>query len=221
MQPIHVYTIEYPCRIPDMAFYSLLARLPEDIQQKIKRYRRWQDTYGCLFGKYLLLSALQDNGHPDDLERMQYTIHGRPYLVNGPDFNISHSGSRAVCAIAQDDKIGIDIEEIKSMDISDFKDQFSTAEWQTIITAPDQLDAFYCYWTAKECILKADGRGITASLSRLEIDGCHEIVFEDRRWNLLRIPSFNNYACHIASGKPAAGFRLKELTSDELLSFYP
>jgi 4'-phosphopantetheinyl transferase len=213
---VPIYTIDYPDRIPDQVFDTLLVQLPRDIRQKVKNYKRWQDAYGCLFGKHLLVSAFQANGYPINLEDLKYNVYGRPYFENGPDFNISHSGNKVVCILGDHRKVGIDIEEMRHTDIDDFKDQFSSREWHMIKSARDPLITFYEYWTAKECILKADGQGINASLPDLEIGHDAAIYFEDRLWNLFCIPLSKNYACHIASEGAIAGYRLQTFPIDAL-----
>ena len=86
------------------------------------------------------MTALAESGWPTSLEGLEYTGFGRPYLPNGPDFNISHSGRRAVCIIARHGKAGIDLEEIRDMPIGDYKEQFSPEEWAVITTSPTPLD---------------------------------------------------------------------------------
>jgi 4'-phosphopantetheinyl transferase len=65
--------------------------------------------------------------------------------------------------------VGIDLEEIRELAIDDFRDQFTEGEWKTIVSAREPLITFYHYWTAKECIIKADGRGLNLPLASLEI----------------------------------------------------
>ena len=91
---IRIYSTEYKEPIPDDALQTLVTGLPPDIIAKARRFRRWQDAYGCLLGKLLLATALKEGGWPADLHHLQYTGYGRPFLSDGPDFNISHSGHR-------------------------------------------------------------------------------------------------------------------------------
>lgn len=92
----------------------------------------------------------------------------------------------------------VDLEEIRDMAIEDFKPQFTDIEWLAIQKSEEPLRAFYHFWTAKESILKADGRGLNLPLADLTIDNSQEIVLYGCRWSIKNIPFFINYACHVA-----------------------
>jgi 4'-phosphopantetheinyl transferase len=213
-----IYSTEYNTPLANEVLQHLLTRLPFEIAAKVQRYRRWQDAYGCLFGKLLLMEALKAAGRPADLGLLQYTNYGRPYLQDAPDFNISHSGHRVVCIVAKKGRVGIDLEEIKDLNIEDFKDQFSPEEWKAINDAAGPLQAFYHYWTAKECLSKADGRGLNLPLASLKIEDGMSVRLDGRRWNLHVLSHFTNYACHVATEDPVEQMSLKEFSLNELAS---
>jgi 4'-phosphopantetheinyl transferase len=195
---IRIYSAEYPTPLPLPHFLALLHKLPSAIRQKVEKFNRWQDAYGSLFGKILLVRALQDAGLSGDLNELLYTQYGKPYLPKAPDFNISHSGNRVVCIMYDGGRVAIDLEEIRDLHIDDLKPQFSDSEWQAIQHSAEPLHAFYHFWTAKESILKADGRGLNLSLADLNIDSSQEVLVDGCLWNIRKIHSFANYACHIA-----------------------
>ena len=140
---IEIYATEYRTELSADIFLSLLERLSPALREKVRKYKRWEDAYGCLFGKLLLIRALHDKGFRGDLNELQYTEYGKPYLKDAPDFNISHSGNLVVCILSREGRVGIDVEEIRELPISDFKDQFTAIEWQIIQTAKEPLLAFY------------------------------------------------------------------------------
>lgn len=222
---IRIYSAEYREQVSLEVWRSLLAPLPVDITQKVEKYRRWQDAYGCLFGKLLLTAALREEGFPGNLSDLKYTDYGRPYLENGPDFNISHSGNRVVCILGNQGRVGIDLEEIRELAIGDFKDQFTPGEWRTIVNAREPLITFYHYWTAKECIIKADGRGLNLPLAKLEIPFAgpgapsdapdRRIWLAERCWNIRTVFFFKNYACHIAAEEQVDDVELREISVGE------
>lgn len=198
-----IHSIEYREPFAAEVLQSLLYSMPEEIRERVGKYKRWQDAYGCLLGKYLLRMALQEEGYTGDLKELKYSAYGRPYLENGPDFNIAHSGHRVVCIVSRRGRIGIDLEEIRDLDINDFKDQFSIKEWEIITKAAEPIKTFYYYWTAKECLSKADGRGLSLPLTDL---------LENRRWNLYPFTFFEQYASHIAAEGGDYRFLIKEYT---------
>jgi len=111
-------------------YQRYLVTLPPAHQERILRYKFWQDAQRCLFGKLLLEHGLRELGfHNLTLQNIKYTQFQRPYFeYEKVDFNISHSGTLVVCAIAANIRIGIDIEEIKPIDTNDFRDYFSAFE---------------------------------------------------------------------------------------------
>jgi 4'-phosphopantetheinyl transferase len=233
-----VYSFEYRAQFPADILQLLLRHLPADIREKAGKFRRWQDAHAFIFGKHLLMTALQEEGFPNQLSALQYTSNGRPHLPNGPDFNLTHSGNRVACAISRHGRLGIDIEEVRNLDITDFQKQFSAREWQSITTSADPLRTFYHYWTAKESAIKADGRGLTLPLNELNIEtgtgmtaetGTDTAIHTDTctnpsihtnatiridtvTWHLQNIHHlFPGYACHIASEYPPTNIRLRDI----------
>jgi 4'-phosphopantetheinyl transferase len=212
-----IYSIAYPNRVPDGAFGSLLDRMPGAIVQKITRYRRWEDAHASLFGKLLLMTALAEAGSTATLHDLQYNAFQRPFLDKGPDFNITHSGNRVACILGRTGRVGIDLEAIRPMPIEDFRQQFTQGEWAAITGAPESMSVFYHYWTAKESLIKADGRGLNIPLDQLVIDQGPGIVLGDREWQLRRIDAFMGYACHIATEGSCEPI-IKEMSLAEILT---
>ena len=215
---IRIYSTSYKDPVSTEIWQSLLSQLPVDLNQKIRKYRRWQDAHASLFGKHLLLLALRKEGLTGDLNNLQYTPYGRPYLAGGPDFNISHSGTRVVCILGSQGGVGIDLEEIRELSIADFRDQFTEGEWRAIQQSAKPLEAFYHFWTAKECLSKADGRGLNLPLADLRIENNTKISLGGRVWNIRVVNGFPDYICHMASEEPVGEPLLTELSSIEILA---
>jgi 4'-phosphopantetheinyl transferase len=219
---LHLYSTVYPEPLSPTAFQGLLSRLPPELQQKVSAYRRWQDAYGSLFGKLLLKRALLQAGLSGDLAGLRITAYGRPYLEGygrsypdgSADFNISHSGNRVVCILSTQGRVGIDLEETGDITISDFQSQFTPSEWAAITGAAIPLQTFYHYWTAKESLIKADGRGLQIPLDTLETSGQPGILVNGRQWYIRDLSIFPGYACHIACGHPIGPVTTEEIGPD-------
>jgi 4'-phosphopantetheinyl transferase len=233
---LHLYSTVFPEPLSPTAFQELLSRLPPELQQKVSAYRRWQDAYGSLFGKLLLARALRQTGLSTDLKGLRVTEYGRPYLEGygvghaegsrgnvGPmDFNISHSGNRVACILSTQGRVGIDLEETGAITISDFQSQFTPLEWAAITGAAMPLQTFYHYWTAKESLIKADGRGLQIPLDTLETGGQpgilvngRYVLVNGRQWYVRNLPIFPGYACHIASEHPIGQVTTEEIGPDK------
>lgn len=195
---------------------SYLKKVPKPIQDTILRYRRVEDQWAKVLGKLLVLDGMNQLGYKEvDLNDLQYTAHNRPYLQSKPDFNISHSGAYVMCAFSEQNLVGIDIEEIKPLHMNDFKNVFSDEEWKAINTAENSLQQFYSNWTAKESLLKAEGRGITVAMDTVKIATQHGI-FENKEWFLKKINFNSAYAVHVASNRRIEKIMIKERTTNQL-----
>ena len=103
--------------------------------------------------------------------------HGRPALAShhggGLDFNWSHSGGHALVAIARGIAPGVDLERQrprpKALEIA--QRFFGSGEIAALAgTPPEQRSrVFLDIWTAKEALLKAQGRGLAFGLDRLSV----------------------------------------------------
>lgn len=93
--------------------------------------------------------------------------YGKPE-VKGKEFyfSFSHSGKYLMCA-ADIHPIGIDLEMIKEVEIEDFKSCYSSIEFHNILKSNNRSQKLLEYWTQKESILKADGRGLTIEPSNV------------------------------------------------------
>lgn len=205
-----LFATEFSRQLPDAAFYHGLERLPAALQPKILRYRRWEDAHAALLGKLLLLVALHTTGSTATLEELLYTPHDKPYFPAGPNFNISHSGNRAVCALSTTGRVGVDIELIKPLSFDDFQTQFTPNEWQAIRSAPDPIAAFYRFWTAKESLIKADGRGLGIPLLELDVTEYRPIPLDGASWTFQPLSFFPGYAAHLTTEEPNPEIRFRE-----------
>ena len=73
-------------------------------------------------------------------------------------WSVSHK-PKYVAAVISNDRIGIDIEEIKPRSESLFDYVASGEEWE--LSQEKSWDTLFRYWTAKEAVLKAIGIGIS------------------------------------------------------------
>ncbi len=160
-------------KITPKKYDKYLSFLPKLMHVYIIKYRVKEDRYRSVAGKILLLKYLKKNT-PFNLSHIETNPYGKPYIPHSNlSFNISHSGRFVVALFSHSKQVGVDIEEIKSIDIDDFKMVLSKDEFNQIQNSSNRLEAFYTLWTAKEAILKSEGRGL--------IDNLEDIVIKDNR----------------------------------------
>lgn len=108
----------------------------------------------------------------------RYNAHGKPAVAGGataPAFNVSHSGARALIAVATA-PVGIDVERIDpALDWRPLAEvALDPAEAAALATLPEDRarHAFLTCWTAKEACAK--GRGLGLSVAPRDLRICWE-----------------------------------------------
>jgi 4'-phosphopantetheinyl transferase len=94
--------------------------------------------------------------------------HGKPYLVNNPDFHFNISHTRNALAVAIGDlPVGIDIEKCQESDQSAAKRVFNSKEYAYIYSQETNVNLRFCEaWTRKEAYLKWTGEGFSLDSNR-------------------------------------------------------
>lgn len=104
--------------------------------------------------------------------RFHYNSYGKPELASEQRlcFNISHSGEWIACAV-HDTEVGIDVEQIKPIDLSVARRFFSAEEYELLENKPPEgrLEMFYDLWTLKESYVKLRGQGLSIPLDSFSV----------------------------------------------------
>jgi 4'-phosphopantetheinyl transferase len=106
--------------------------------------------------------------------------HGKPQLSppvlaqHGLHFNLSHCARLALCLLARDRQVGVDVEVMKPERPMDALARrfFAPAEAETLAALPPEwyTRGFYRCWTAKEAYVKALGKGLHLPLDSFSVD---------------------------------------------------
>lgn len=126
------------------------------------------------------------------------------------DFNISHSGAYVVCALCPAGRVGIDIEEIRPIDIPDFIAQMTRNQWESLMASKNRLEAFFSLWTQKEAVIKADGRGIAIPLNEIIVEG-EKAFLADDIWRMKEVRIVDGYCCHLATNRKNQEVRTEKI----------
>lgn len=183
--------------------------LPIFLHSEILRYVRWEDRQARLLGKLLLLYGLKTLGYNSPLlTNLRYNTYGKPYLKNGPYFNISHSRKYVICAISQNSLVGVDIEAINPINLVDYKSVLNRAEWEIIMTSSNPVHTFFDIWTKKEAVTKAIGKGLNIPFQDIFIFQERAVVNE-QLWFLEKLPVDDNYSTALATNNLKKKVKLK------------
>ncbi|MDM8514687.1 4'-phosphopantetheinyl transferase superfamily protein [Desulfobacterales bacterium HSG16] len=237
---IAIYHTSFDTPLPDNLWNRAVDMMPVSIASRIARYIRWQDRHSALLGKLLLRYGFADSSRPDSnhldsnapnpndpdshlasldiLERLEETSHGRPVLKEeNIDFNISHSGNYVICGISNSARIGLDIEKIRQIDISDFKRYMNEDEWERIEKADAPFAGFFEYWTIKESVMKADGRGMSIPIEDIMISKDRANLY-GVSWYYKALNIDTGYKCHMAADVKNPRIRIESISCSELIA---
>lgn len=177
---------------------TYLPNFPEQFQQRILKYKRWEDAQLSLLGRLLLRYGLRKIDEKYNAELLEYSAYGKPELKDKKiKFNISHSGNIVICVLTDACEIGIDIEKIHAINIEDFKPQMTVNEWKKIENSTNKTAAFFTYWTQKEAVIKANGKGFSMALNSFEIEK-NKVVIHGEHFFLREIKLDEAYKSYIA-----------------------
>lgn len=151
--------------------------LSVDERMQVNRYKKETDRETMLVSRYILRKILEIiikiDGSKIELSKTEYD---RPFSriikeKSGPDFNVSHSGEWIVWAINPKGSVGIDIEEIRPIDLNVMKNVFTKKEIEYVKDKEGgREERFYQLWTLKEAFVKAIGEGLSYPLKNFYFD---------------------------------------------------
>jgi 4'-phosphopantetheinyl transferase len=160
---------------------------------------------------------------PEDLE-FAVSSTGKPSLAASQEpkltFNLSHSSTVALLAVASECEIGIDVETVRPIELDVAEAHFSGSELSDLKSLHDSqwLQGFYNCWTRKEAILKAEGIGLDPPLSSFDVSllpGLPPRLLRwlpsaqiSRSWNLFHLIPTSDTVGALAFDNPPAAIRL-------------
>ena len=180
---VHIWRLELDLPAARQAALSALLSLDEQRRCAAFRTTQLQQRFSAAHGWLRLLLSRYLACDPAALA---FTANpwGKPSLAapapgKGGDgegricFNLTHSASLALLAVARDARLGIDLEvprpgvETEAL----WQRYFSSAEQAALVQLPLGLHerAFYAVWTRKEAYMKAVGKGLAIPLDSFTV----------------------------------------------------
>lgn len=193
-------------------YQKYLQSQDEQTSKSVGRFRFEADRKRKLLGQLLIKKMLAEySGHT--MQKLQTTDHGKPYVVDAPAFNLSHSGNYVVLAFSEepDAKIGVDVEHIKVIDyLKVGKTVYGEEELQWLAESPDQQLAFFRLWARKESVLKAYGSGFFAQAKAVNCLG--EPLIEGEQYHFYPIRLDNQHQVCVAANRLVAKVNCIEIS---------
>lgn len=204
--------------LPAASIQRLYQTLSDDEKERAERFhfendrRHFVAARGALrtiLGRYLGVRPRQLH--------FGYSPYGKPYLLSGSGvmslhFNVSHSRSLALYALAWNRKIGIDVEHIRSNVAYEQIAELVFSQQERVVlrglAPPFQAQAFFNGWTRKEAYIKARGEGLSFPMDQFDVsltpgepamllNTCGDMV-EPSRWLLQELVLGPDFAATLA-----------------------
>lgn len=151
---------------------------PQMSQNRRSRYDRQKTVQGRLelLGSAELIKRAY--GKSECLLNIKCSDFGKPYVVSGRQFNVSHSDGRCILALA-DNSVGVDIQKhIENDCLQIAKRCFHPTEYELIKNSNNPEEVFYDIWCLKESYIKCTGKGLSCGLNTFYFNlGEHIICF--------------------------------------------
>lgn len=197
--------------------------LSADEQERAARFRFLRDRHRFIAGRGLLREILgRLTGVEPDRLTFGYGPHGKPFLADatqgqGLHFNLAHSGSIMVLAVAWHQEVGVDIEKIRFIpDAERVAAQFfSKQEYLTwrLLPVEERQEVFFKCWTRKEALAKAIGCGLGEELKQSKMSVLHDQLPSEQctangdsmppaGWYIQSLRLFSNHAVALACKYP-------------------
>ena len=174
---VQLWRVELTDAVSIISTYATLLTPEEQNRASRRRCGQVRDQFvlarACL--RILLGRVLEIDPRQVPISESSY---GKPETpaINGRSvsYNVAHSQGTILIALCRRGAVGVDVEHLdRATDIMEVAHASFTPNETTKLAFsedPDQRKlAFYRCWTQKEAIVKADGRGLSLSLSTFEV----------------------------------------------------
>lgn len=175
-----------------------LLLLSDHLQNKISNYSSNEKKQQRIDGLALLAKALKNNKIDENaINLIYYNAYGKPFISTEIDFSISYSHTTTVLGFVKKGLIGVDVEQIRTVNCTLYKDYFTNKEWEFMVQNSFNDTVFFKLWTRKEAVVKAIGKGILFDFNLIEVID-DSITIDDKKLYLTTEFS-ENYCLSCAS----------------------
>ena len=97
---------------------------------------------------------------------IKYNQYGKPFIINGLNFSISHTRGFVCCATSLS-PVGVDAEYIRPINPNIINKVCGAEEKRAVLEAENVTTEFFKYWTLKESYIKMIGMGFSYPMSKI------------------------------------------------------
>ncbi len=187
-------------------------QMPLDIQERIHRYKRLENKHQLLLGRLLLKHGMKELGFKNfKLESIYYNKKNCPLCLENINFSIAHSGNLVACAFSKSVRIGIDVEQVKPINLANFDYVLNDRDrkWLSEDTA-NTYRSFFKIWTIKEAVTKALGEGLGIDVRPITIFK-NDLLCADKKWYFQNLDIQEGYVAHLVSERAITQLSVHEV----------
>ncbi|OPX43168.1 4'-phosphopantetheinyl transferase sfp [Ruminiclostridium hungatei] len=171
---LEIYAVRLDYTFEKNKYDELLTCIAAEKRERVGRFFKYEDALRTLISDILVRYLVCDRLKVKNKELLfSANEYGKPFLANydGIQYNTSHSGRWVVCALA-DSPVGIDVEQIKPIDLRIAERFFSKEEFASLMSKEEahREEFFYELWASKESYIKAIGRGLSIPLDSFSVN---------------------------------------------------
>jgi 4'-phosphopantetheinyl transferase len=163
---VKVRFVNYKEKWADLELIKNNHELPRAFLQRYSKIKNKKIKLTSLAGMLLLMDILKEENLMDILQFYALKSKGKPYFENQKFwFNLSHSRDIVAIAWSKEGKVGVDVQEFRSIYPGVKPKIMHEAE----LSHPRNEEESYFFecWTKKEAVVKMTGEGLSAGIQNI------------------------------------------------------
>lgn len=199
MKGVDFYSYKINKPVDQSSIDQLVTSLPRYLVKASSRKKILTSKFLSLKGWELLAQALEKHQLGDEINNIDFSIKGKPFIKNKSIYFNFSNVKDAIVLILSDREIGVDFEYIRKVRQKIFERVFSQNEISSILNSDSSSLKFTELWTRKEAVVKLFGGGLSMGLSTFEVLD-DEITAFDKKVVISRL-EVEEGICHMAQFK--------------------
>ncbi len=172
-----------------------------------------------ILGRLLMIQTAEKLNPKLNKKEIHYTPMGKPVFPK-VSVSLSYSNDIIVAAACRNGIIGVDVEKIAPVKLSHYFSCFTQREREYIQLSLLKTEAFYCLWTKKESVLKANGIGLSEEMVNIEVIK-NRVNFSGKKekFSIFTIKLLNKYILSLAVNSNKAKIEMNEIVPNNIVLF--
>jgi 4'-phosphopantetheinyl transferase len=203
-------------KLTDTDYACALNDFPPQMVKEMEQYKLISDRKGKAFARLLVKKYFKESRQGNwNWNSWKKSDFAKPFICNGPEFSISHSGSYVVVGFSETSPLGVDIEKIVDADLKALSSYFHRKEITYLQQKGYSKELFYKIWSRKEALFKAIGIGIVQGLDMVSV--LENKINYKGTWILQDVENIPGYSVAVCVQENDTHIEVKEVTAEEVI----